>query len=156
MKVIIDRVSDAKQGQYGWSSKIYFGDANCYINSDATNLVGKTVDLETTEKFSKAGNKYLVGKILRVLENAEPAARSQNGNGKITWDAYRAMAEAAHELATKLEPDEFTVHPDENSNMAVNVRADRAAARAAILNTVMIAYSNGKIFVPEVDEEIPW
>ncbi len=157
MQVKIDRVSDVKQGQYGMSSKIYFGDACCYINSDGTNLIGKMVDLETTEKFSKTGNKYLVGKVSRIIENAAPVAPSQNGNGngKITWDAYRAMAEAAHELASKLEPDEFTVRPDENSDMAVNVRADRAAARAAILNTVMIAYSNGKIVVPNIDDDLP-
>ncbi len=155
MQVRIDRVSDAKQGQYGWSSKIYFGDASCYINSDGTNLVGKTVDLETTEKFSKTGNKYLVGKVGRVLENAEPAAATQNGNGKITWDAYRAMAEAAHELANKLEPDGHAVSGGEGIPEQMTLM-DRSTARAAILNTVMIAYSNGKIFVPAVDDDIPW
>jgi hypothetical protein len=172
MQVIIDRVSDVKQGQYGWSSKIYFGNSSCYINSDGTNLVGSTVDLETTEKYSKAGNKYLVGKVTKALAPAP----SSNGNGaaptntttddtwnnntgkKVSWDNYRAMAEAAHELAMKLEPDSIRAIElsDPNESLGTTTTIDRSTARAAILNTVMIAYSNGKIFVPAVDDDIPW
>jgi hypothetical protein len=153
MQFTIDKVSDVKVGQYGPSSKVQSGSDFYFVKEDATPLIGKTVEADVNEKTSqKTGNRYKVAKILKVIESA-PAPAQQNGNGKITWDAYRAMAEAAHELATKLEPDEFTVHPDENSDMAVRVRADRAGARAAITNTCLIAYSNGKIFVREDDDE---
>lgn len=146
MQITIDKVSDLKTDQRGQSCKIYHGNDTYYVNEDATPLIGKTAEIEVTEKTSAKGNKYKIAKILKVLE-----ASSSNGNGKITWDAYRAMAEAAHSLAMKLEPD-GSFHSDDSGAYQ---NMDRSAARAAILNTVMIAYSNGKIFVPE-DDDMPF
>ncbi len=151
MQIKIDKVSDVKVGQYGPSCKIQSGSDFYFVNEDATPLVGKTVEAEVMEKTSqKTGNKYKTAKIVKVIE---AAAQNGNGNGKITWDAYRAMAEAAHELAVKLEPDELD--PGDQGDVA-RVRTDRGTARAAILNTVMIAYSNGKIFVPDIDDDMPF
>ncbi len=150
MQITIDKVTDTKQGQYGWSSKVWHGNEYFYVNSDATQYVGKLVEAEISPK---PGKNYKVGKIIAVLnENAPAQSQNGNGNGKITWDAYRAMAEAAHELAVKLEPDELD--PGDQGDVA-RVRTDRGTARAAILNTVMIAYSNGKITVPDIDDDIP-
>jgi hypothetical protein len=149
MQVTIQQVSDVKVGQYGPSCKIHTTSGDYFVNEDATPLLGKTVEAEVTEKTSKSGNKYKVAKIIKVIE---AAAAQQNGNGKITWDSYRAMAEAAHELAAKLEPDRHTGLNDTEPTLIV----DRSQARASILNTVMIAYSNGKIFVPEIDDDMPF
>lgn len=142
MQTTIESFSDLKTTDRGTSAKIKASNGDqIYINEDPTNLVGKTIDIDVNEKTSQKGNRYKVGKIIKVHELVATAV--SNGNGKITWDAYRAMAEAAHGLAGKLEPD-FVGEP----------AMDRSSARAAILNTVMIAYSNGKIFVPE-DDDIP-
>lgn len=145
MQIVIDSFSDLKTTDRGPSAKIKARNGDqIYINEDPTNLVGKTVDIDVNEKTSQKGNRYKVGKILKVYE-ATAANSNGNNNGKITWDAYRAMAEAAHGLAHMLEP-------DLPGQQAGDVHIDRSSARAAILNTVMIAYSNGKIFVPEEDD----
>jgi len=146
MQLHIDSFSDLKVTDRGPSAKIKCGNNSYFVNEDPANLVGKNVEAEVTEKTSAKGNKYSVAKITKVYE-ATAANSNGNNNGAITWDAYRAMAEAAHELAMKLEPDDVN---DEGK-----MTSDRSAARAAILNTVMIAYSNGKIFVPEEEDDIP-
>jgi hypothetical protein len=152
MQTKIESFSDYKKNEYGPSAKVKLSNGDyVFINEEPAPLVGKTVEIEVNEKPNKAGTRtYKVGKISKVYE-ATATTSNGNGNGKITWDAYRAMAEAAHSLAMKLEPDEITC--DENGGN--EVRTDRGSARAAILNTVMIAYSNGKIFVPTDDDDIP-
>lgn len=148
MQITIDKVSDVKSGEYGKSCKIYHGNDTYYVNEDATPLIGKKVELtDIVPKTSKQGRQYKVAKIANVIESVPTTA---NGNGKITWDAYRAMAQAAHELAGKLEPDGNELVGEDSY-----IKIDRSSARAAILNTVMIAYSNGKIFVPE-DDDMPF
>jgi flagellar hook assembly protein FlgD len=156
MKTTIESFSDYKTNQYGPSAKVKLGTGDqVFINEQPEPLIGKTVDIEITDKPNKAGTRtYKIGKISKVYEQSTATATNSNGNnngaGKITWDAYRAMAEAAHSLAMKLEPDEIDVSEATGHE---TVRTDRGSARAAILNTVMIAYSNGKIFVPEDDDD---
>lgn len=147
MQIKIDSFSDLKQTDRGPSAKISAGGHSYYVNEDPTSLVGKTVEIEVTEKTSAKGNKYSIAKIVKVIE----AAGNGNGNGHISWDDYRAMAEAAHGLASKLEPDSINIVGENDPSTII----DRSTARAAILNTVMIAYSNGKIFVP-VDDDMPF
>ncbi len=156
MQTKIESFSDYKKNEYGPSAKVKLSNGEqVYINEEPAPLVGKTVDIEVNDKPNKAGTRtYKVGKISKVYE-ATATTSNGNGNGgnsKITWDAYRAMAEAAHELAVKLEPDELD--PGDQGDVA-RVRTDRGTARAAILNTVMIAYSNGKITVPDIEDDIP-
>ncbi len=157
MQTTIQSFSDLKTNEFGISAKVQLGNGEqVYINEDPAKLVGKTVDIEITPKKSKAGREYKIGKIIKVYEaTATASAQSANGNsnGKITWDDYRKVAEAAHSLAMKFEPDEATVTTNSEGSTATHV--DRSAARAAILNTVMIAYSNGKIFVPADEDDIP-
>jgi len=134
-QIIIDSFSDLKTTDRGPSAKIKASNGDTfYVNEDPTNLVGKTVDITVTEKTSQKGNKYRIAKITKVHE---ASAANGNGNGKITWDAYRAMAEAAHELAMRLEPDGNDV-----------LTVDRSQARASIVNTTLSRYCEGKIFVP--------
>lgn len=145
MQIHVDQVTDVKTGPYGVSSKIIAGSDHYFVNDDATKYVGKTLELEVSEKTSKTGNKYKIAKILKVVESA--AASNGNGHGHaISWFDYRAMAQAAHELAKELEPDQF------DAGLST---IDRSTARAAILNTVMIAYSNGKVVVP-TDDDMPF
>ena len=142
----IDKVSDIKTNDKGSSSKIHHGNDFYYINSDGTQYAGKDVEIDFEEKTSAKGHKYKVARILKVIE---PPASNGRAAG-ITWDEYRAMAQAAHELADKLEPDGYSSGIDGQQTLM-----DRSTARAAILNTVMIAYSNGRIVVPD-DEDMPF
>lgn len=138
MQLHIDSFSDLKQGERGPSAKIKCGNSSYYVNEDPTNLVGKDVEAEITEKTSAKGNKYSIARIIKVLE--EKSAGAQASNGKVAWLEYQIVAKAAHALALDLEPD----------YEAGNI--DRSAARAAIVNTAMIAFANGKISMPEVEE----
>lgn len=157
MQIHVDQVTDVKTGQYGVSSKIVAGNEHYFVNDDATQHIGKTLEIEVSEKTSKAGNKYKIAKILKVVE-ASAAAPSTNGH--IPWLAYEQMARIAHGLAQTLEPD--VTQP---SNIAPQGGEDpvetytvvnRSAARVALVNTVMIAFSNGKISLPEADDEMPF
>jgi len=168
MQAKITGFSDLKTNEYGPSAKIKLSDGDqLYINEDPTNLVGKTVDIDVNEKTSqKTGKRYKIGKIIKVYEatattangnsNGKDDTWNNNSGKKVPWDAYRAMAEAAHGLAVKLEPDHVSAVPSPDGIGEATVQLDRSIARAAILNTVMIAYSNGKIFVPEDDDMPPW
>lgn len=148
MQIHVDSVTDVKTGQYGVSSKIVSGSDHYFVNEDATKYVGKTLEVEVSEKTSKSGNKYKIAKILREITGS-----SGGGNGHIAWSQYEHMAKLAHGLAVSLEPDEIETG-DENSIPLMKV--DRSASRAAILNTVMIAFSNGKISLPEDADEMPF
>src|SRR5689334_17648758 len=140
--ITIDRVSDIKQGQYGLSSKIHAGNDAYYVNSDATEYTGKTVDVEFTEKKSAKGNVYKIAKILGIAKE-QPAY----ANGATQpWSEWEAMAARAHALAKLLEPDEFVFPPQGGSEDPERfVRVDRSRARMAFVATVLIAFSNGKI-----------
>ena|SRR5690348_8798183 len=134
--ITIDRVSDIKQGQYGLSSKIHAGNDAYYVNSDATEYTGKTVDVEFTEKKSAKGNVYKIAKILGL---AKEQAAYANGATQ-PWSEWEAMAARAHQLAKVLEPDATRLN---NAELIVDV--DRSRARMAFVATVLIAFSNGKI-----------
>jgi len=145
MQLTIESFSDYKKTDRGPSAKIKATNGDLiYINEEPGPLVGKTVDMDVNEKTSQKGNRYKVGKILKVYEGSEAGS----SNDKITWDAYRAMAEAAHDLAKKLEPDRIDSGGGENF-----VTVDRSAARVRFTNNVMMAYANGKIVVPEEEDD---
>ena|SRR5690349_2175059 len=137
--ITIDRVSDIKQGQYGLSSKIHAGNDAYYVNSDATEYTGKTVDVEFTEKKSAKGNVYKIAKILGLAKE-QPAY----ANGATQpWSEWEAMAARAHQLAKVLEPDELT----ESGGILI----DRSRARMSFVATILIAFSNNKITTEESD-----
>src|SRR5262245_51647937 len=100
MQATITAVTDVKTDKRGTSCKVTADGKNYFVNEDCSALVGKTVEMNTEEKTSKAGNKYTVGRITKVLDT--PAS---NGNGKVSWPEYRTMAELAHKLSGDLEPD---------------------------------------------------
>jgi hypothetical protein len=140
MQLKIDGVTDVKTTDKGTSSKILCGTASYYVQEDATKYIGQTVEATTEAKTSSAGRAYNTAKILKVVG---AAAASGNGRG-ISWADYEIMAKLAHSFAVSMEPDQ------DNNGLLI----DRSQARAAMVNTIMIAYSNGKIYLP--DEEIPF
>lgn len=73
--------------------------------------------------------------------------KSETGNGsalstssKIEWSIYMDLVRSAHDLAKDLEPD----IPGEGGALL-----DRSEARRAIVNTILIAHSNGAFEFPE-------
>ena len=66
-----------------------------------------------------------------------PTGQPAASNGKIKWSDWQQITEVAHELACKLEPDDQGEHV-----------CERSVARAALVNTVLIAFSNGKLELP--------
>ncbi len=150
MQTIIDSFSDYKKNQYGPSAKVKLSNGDyVFINEEPGPLVGKTVEIEVNEKQNKAGTRtYKIGKIGKVYE-ATATASNGNSNGKITWDDYRKVAEAAHELACKFEPDTINGLEEDNSTTVV----DRSPARVGFVNNVMRAYAEGRFIVPKEDAE---
>jgi len=156
MQLTIDRVSDVKRGQYGWSSKIHVGDDAFYANEDATQYAGKTVDAELTEKKSAKGNVYKIAKILGLAKE-QPAY----ANGATQpWSEWEAMAARAHALAKVLEPDTICPAMAIPQGEAATWKeaahhVDRSRARMAFVATVLIAFSNGKI-ADDIEEGVPF
>lgn len=150
MQITIDKVTDVKQGQYGPSCKIHHGNDIYYLNEDGTQYTGKAVEITVEEKTSGRGNKYKIAKIVKVLDGA--AAGNGNGNGHaVQWADYAMVARHAHKLACELEPDGYK--DDGPSEGAPATAVDRSTARAAIVNTALIAFSNGKI---AIEDDIPF
>jgi F0F1-type ATP synthase alpha subunit len=143
MQVTVTAVSDVRSDNRGVSSKIKCGNDEYYVNEDATPLIGKTVEITYEDKTSKKGNKYKIAKIVKVLEGVAPV----NGNGKVTWENYKKVAQAAHTLALELEPD----GPGESG-----IVVDRSEARVSLVQTILVALRDGKIELPEGDDDIPF
>jgi hypothetical protein len=156
------------QGKTQWGVKLPGNGGWVTLYRDAKPVKGEVIEVNTTERHGKNGMVYVdafpVMPPLAPSSNgaapthttaADDTTWNNNTGKKVSWDAYRAMAEAAHELASKLEPDAKRLGPNDDG-METFISLDRSTARAAILNTVMIAYSNGKIYVLAVDDDIPW
>lgn len=128
MQLKIEAVGQQKTSQYGEYFGVKAGGVWYNVQGPRQDLKGKTFEAEV-----KDSGKF---KWAKLLKEAGAPAPSGNGasHGAVAWDDYEKMADMAHSMATRLEPGD-------------------PAARAAILNTVMIAYSNGKIALPK--EEPP-
>jgi hypothetical protein len=82
---------------------------------------------------------------------AKPATQPPASNGNrspaapasATWDDIRRVANAAKDLAWAIEPD---VGCDPKTN---DQYVSCATARAAIINTIMIAFTNGRVQAPK-------
>jgi hypothetical protein len=86
----------------------------------------------------------------RAKEMNPPLGNGHQAPGVPTWDECRAMLNAAKDAAWALEPD---VGCDPKTN---DQYVSCAQARAAIINTIMIAFTNGKVQAPKEGEpEIP-
>jgi hypothetical protein len=142
----IDNVSGVGPGKFGgMSSKIHSGREYWFINEDATYMKGKTVQFEAEDK-----GKYKVARNAKVVDGTTATTSNGNNNGKITWDDYRKLAEAAHGLAKQLEPDVEDVAQGGGDNF---IKVDRSPARVGFVNNVMRAYAEGRFIVPKEEEE---
>lgn len=82
--------------------------------------------------------KEIDGEIKGNWINLKQAAQGKQAavNGVVEWFSYAEMLDLAHEKAKELEPDD-------------------AQARAALVNTAMIAFTNGKVVLPAIPDDVP-
>lgn len=124
------------RGQTYWGVKYQNDWYNLFVDSKPAQ--GAKFDCEVkTSDFN--GKTYRWATPTKAKE--QPAEQQASSNG--SWEHYAEMARAAHALAAELEADAIT---------EAGIQIDRSHARAAILNTVMIAYSNGKVALPAEPE----
>lgn len=136
-QITIAAIGQEKQSKFGAYFGIKVGDEwlNVSGNRDES-LKGKTFEAEI-----KQSGKYKWAKLTKEVV----ASNGHGPGGIISWWHYAEMAKLAHGLASELEPDQTGNNPPE----------DRSQARAAIMNTVMIAFSNGKVSLPVDDDAVP-
>ena len=128
-----------------------------YVEDQPTK--GASYECIVTENKGKDGRTYFDAKPIRPAMAPEPAPQSQTngaaapaeapkpapvytGPTKIAWLDWQTMTRAAHAMAMELEPDQAAVS-------ASNPLFDRSTARIAMVNTIMIAFSNGKLDLPD-------
>lgn len=133
------------------------------INGQWINVIG-----DHRDKYKKEIDVEIKGNWGQIIEppaqnpkQFDPRAAyvSSNGHksGPIPWEQYKLVMIEAHELAQQMEPDSV----DQKEEQAP-VYLDRARARAAIINTVSIAFTKGEIAAPEdeglteADDNIPF
>jgi hypothetical protein len=151
MEIIVNKVtkeSRQAQGKTYWGVE-HGGNWYNFVTNDKPK-VGFRYNVEVNESQWN-GKTYRWAKPAASPKSEQRAKPNGNGNGQIKWDDYAEMMRAAHSLANELEPDRET-----------DVGMSKAAARAALVNTAMIAFSNGKIALeegpppPEDDGGIPF
>ena len=71
----------------------------------------------------------------------------ENGQGAIQWWDYIQAMRGAHAIATELEPD--------TKNEDTGAALIRSNARASLVNTMMIAFSQGKVQAPAEEPREP-
>lgn len=141
------RESKQAQGKTYWGIK--HEDDNWYnLITDAKPAMGAKYNVDVKETQYN-GKTYRWANIIAPQGAAKAQAES---NGHVKWEDYRLMAEIAHDLAKVLEPDEQIQIVNGGPEVQ---HVDRSAARAAIVNTCMIAFANGKISLPQDDEGAP-
>ena len=84
-----------------------------------------------------------------------PTATARPSNGGIPVNEWMLAMREFHKLAAELEPDELSKELVEGEAVPIElVKTDRSTARAAILNTCMIALSNNRIDM--TDDVLPF
>jgi len=132
--------------------------------------VGLSIEIGNLSEFTNPSTNKTAwyAQLLNVGDPPAPAEPKQqesapatNGakplsNGKIPWLEFQLAFKAAHALALDCEPDlteeaeSETALGEAHNNLLV--RVDRSQARAALVNTFVIAFSNGRIEAPEVPD----
>ena len=130
----IDAVSGVKSNQYGDYFSIKVG--NRWINVKGQPIPGLKGNKVLAETKTSADGKYTWAKINAPEEKAPPPAAEQ-ANG--SWEHYAEMARAAHNLALELEPDR------EDGE-------DRSEARMAFVQSIIVAFREGKVNLPAEPE----
>ena len=133
---------------------VKFNDGWHDMKGDMRHLRNQEADIELDKngKWARLIESLPAGQAGRSAPQPPPIPESAHAasNGKIPWADCKDMIYLAHTLAAQLEPDQVndpyigTDHP--------KVESDRSVARCAIVNTVMIAFTNGKIALPDLRE----
>jgi hypothetical protein len=137
MKVKIERTArELRQDKNGRDTTgVMFGGQWYNMPGDMRKYFNKEIDVEVKGKWA------------RLIESTpqQQGSTSRNGHAGVEWWDYKRMMEYAHSMAKELEPD---VVVEENQGAHV----DRSRARSAILNSVMIAFADGKIVLPKEED----
>jgi len=112
---------------------------------DHTDKKNKTMTISDIQVFGKSGWAK-EEKPVQQPEVSQHWMMTQTSSDKLTKGGYKRWLEEMWELAMKLEPD---LEPTEHHALC-----DRSDARAALVNTAMIAWTNGKL-QDEYEEEEP-
>lgn len=105
------------------------------IAGDQRNLYGKEVNLEINGQWAK-----LVKQSAMAITGK---SSSDDNQLQIAWEDYIVAVRKAHLVANDLEPDE---------NRTIDGHINRSQARATLVNTMMIALTNGQISLPQTGE----
>lgn len=118
--------------------------------------VGNKIEISEPSQFGKSWYARLnsieipIAKQETKPEPAKEIASNGNGNhapagsGKIPWLEFVAAFKGAHAMALEAEPDKV------DGGLST---IDRSQARAALVNTAIIAFSNGRIEAPELEAQ---
>lgn len=136
------------KGQKNWGVKLPGNAGWITLYREKQPTRGEVIDVNITERRGNNGVSYKDAFPVMPPLAPEPV-EVKAAPKQITWDDYREVAKAAHNLALVLEPDEYT----SEERLTALVRTDRSPARMAFVNTALIAYSNGKFIVPKEDDE---
>ena len=130
MHLTVGEVSEGKSTSKG--EKYYPGKAGgqlYYFNEPVS--VGDVLDCEVRESSYNRNGKTMTSRWAKVLSKAKPASSGAN----IKSGDYIAAMKVFHTVASELEPED-------------------PQARARILNTALIAFTNGKIDMSD-EEDVP-
>lgn len=169
MNVHIDAVGEVKQGKVGpyFSAKV----GNTWWNvsggeQERQRIAGKTCAVVQRPSNNPKYNGWL--KIDAVEEPKAPEPQAGNGQDKQaeyappkkpSWAEFSGYVEQFHNLALALEPDGYSADRKqitESGTFAGNevIVIDRSRARAAIINTLIIAHGKGQFdFDREAESE---
>jgi len=159
-----DAVGPVKQGQRGEYFSVKCGQTWFFVEGgeEQRSLI-QNKNFNATVRPSK-NPKYNSWMAIVAIEDDKPAPKAEeaeaeapterrSNNGIPVNDWMSAMKEF-HKLALELEPDELAKQFTDTEVAPIElVKTDRSVARAAILNTCMIALSNGKI---DMADDIPF
>ena len=153
----VEAVGQDKQGQYGPYTSVKVGGVWYTVNGTGAEWANKEIKFDVQDK-----GKYKVGKNVEIVETAPPAGASGASGtsqaGAVPLSEWMVAMRELHKIAAELEPDELANEGGDQTtggeaHTVPLVKVDRSMARAAILNTCMIALSNGKI---DMTDDVPF
>lgn len=152
------------KGQVQWGVKLPGNGGWVTLYREKRPIKGEVIEVNITERQGyNGGPTYrdafpVMPPLAPVEKDKETAGQgdkeAEKKDERLKWDDVRAIAEAAHEMAMKMEPDLKDVEPTEEGNRYA-MTVDRSKARIALVNTILIAFTSGKFIVPEVDDMAP-
>ena len=162
---VVDQILEARPTKAGNPQIRIRTDKQEWINVSGEGVlnvrVGNKIEMSEPKQYGKSFYAFLQA-IETTPTKILPASSSQNGsptppkqetlpeikaapNGKLPWAEFEAVFRAAHRLAMEVEPD---------SELEVQT-IDRSQARAALVQTALVAFRDGRIEAPIFGEDSP-